>query len=172
MLYDPGVVIVCQGGKRGYFGDRVYQYDAQHYLVVSVPVPFTMETDASPEAPLLAIYLRLDFRLLGDLVLQLDSEHGPALEAPAGSMPRDRRAAARLDAALSGGPERADRCPAAGAALLRELYYRILTGAQGGSLRAPWIARGVSAVSPGRCAPCTPAMPSGWTSPRWRRKRA
>ncbi len=24
VLYDPGVVIVCQGGKRGYFGERVY----------------------------------------------------------------------------------------------------------------------------------------------------
>ncbi len=47
VLYDPGIVILCQGRKRGYLGDEVYRYDAQHYLVVSVPVPFTMETDAS-----------------------------------------------------------------------------------------------------------------------------
>lgn len=137
VLYDPGVVIVCQGGKRGYFGDRVYQYDAQHYLVVSVPVPFTMETDASPEAPLLAIYLRLDFRLLGDLVLQLDSELGPALEAPRGlyASPIDeplRVSTLRFLEVLSVPTD----ARLLGPALLRELYYRILTGAQGGSLRA------------------------------------
>lgn len=137
VLYDPGVVIVCQGGKRGYFGDRVYQYDAQHYLVVSVPVPFTMETDASPEAPLLAIYLRLDFGLLGDLVLQLDSELGPALEAPRGlyASPLDealRASTLRLLEVLSVPTD----ARLLGPALLRELYYRILTGAQGGSLRA------------------------------------
>lgn len=27
VLYDPGIVIVCQGCKRGYFGDRTYVYD-------------------------------------------------------------------------------------------------------------------------------------------------
>jgi hypothetical protein len=61
VLYEPGIVILCQGQKRGYLGDEIYVYDAQHYLVVSVPVPFTMETDASEAEPMLAIYLRLDF---------------------------------------------------------------------------------------------------------------
>src|SRR6202012_2887100 len=45
VLYDPGIVIVCQGCKRGYFGDQVYLYDEQHYLAVAVPVPFPMGTD-------------------------------------------------------------------------------------------------------------------------------
>ena len=49
VLYDPGIVIVCQGRKRGYFGDRLYLYDEDHYLAVSVPVPFNMETEATPE---------------------------------------------------------------------------------------------------------------------------
>jgi hypothetical protein len=40
VLYDPGIVIVCQGRKRGYFGDRLYLYDEHHCLAVSVPVPF------------------------------------------------------------------------------------------------------------------------------------
>ena len=41
VLYDPGIVIVCQGCKRGFLGEDIYLYDAQHYLVVSVPVPST-----------------------------------------------------------------------------------------------------------------------------------
>ncbi|MEV8645956.1 AraC family transcriptional regulator, partial [Mesorhizobium ciceri] len=36
VLYDPGIVIVCQGRKRGYFGDQLYVYDERHYLAVSV----------------------------------------------------------------------------------------------------------------------------------------
>ena len=85
MLYDPGIVIVCQGVKRGYLGGQVYQYDAQHYLAVSVPVPFTMETDASAQAPLLAIYLHLDLQLAADLLIELGEQEGtPA--TPAQSM--------------------------------------------------------------------------------------
>jgi len=80
VLYDPGIVIVCQGRKRGYLGDEIYVYDAQHYLVVSVPVPFTMETDASEAEPMLAVYLRLDFNLAAELMLQLD-EHAGVVEA-------------------------------------------------------------------------------------------
>jgi hypothetical protein len=75
VLYDPGIVIVCQGTKRGFFGDRVFVYDAQHYLAVAVPVPFTMETDATPERPLLAVYMHLDFQVAAELIIQVD-RHG------------------------------------------------------------------------------------------------
>ena len=30
VLYEPGIVILCQGRKRGYLGDEVYVYDARH----------------------------------------------------------------------------------------------------------------------------------------------
>ncbi len=65
-------MIVCQGRKRGYFGDRLYLYDEHHYLAVSVPAPFTMETDATPERPLLALYLQLDFTMAAELAAQID----------------------------------------------------------------------------------------------------
>lgn len=75
VLYDPGVVILCQGRKRGYLGNDLYVYDARHYLVVSVPVPFTMETDASEAEPMLAVYMRLDLQLASELILQVDEAH-------------------------------------------------------------------------------------------------
>src|ERR1700743_3707404 len=74
VLYDPGIVIVCQGRKRGYFGERLYLYDEHHYLAVSVPVPFSMETEATVERPLLALYLHLDFALAAELAEQIDRE--------------------------------------------------------------------------------------------------
>src|SRR6185369_17526746 len=58
VLYEPGIVIVGQGRKRGYLGDQVYTYDAGNYLVLSVPLPFECETEASPEKPLLAVSIR------------------------------------------------------------------------------------------------------------------
>jgi len=60
VLYEPSIVIGCQGRKRGYLNDQVYRYDAQHYLVLSVPLPFSSVTDASPEHPMLAVSIRLD----------------------------------------------------------------------------------------------------------------
>src|SRR3984885_6385250 len=84
VLYDPGIVIVCQGRKRGYFGEQVYLYDEQHYLAVAVPVPFTMETDATPERPLLAIYMHLDFQVVAELMIQIDHHGSPS----AGDVPQ------------------------------------------------------------------------------------
>ncbi len=137
VLYDPGIVILCQGRKRGYLGDEVYVYDAQHYLVVSVPVPFTMETDASAAEPMLALYMRLDFKLASELLLQVDEALGATSAPPKGmyASPMDdslRASTLRLLQAM-GDPLDAQIL---GPALVREIYYRILTGEQGGSMRA------------------------------------
>jgi hypothetical protein len=144
VLYDPGIVIVCQGRKTGYFGNQLYVYDAQHYLAVSVPVPFDMETDASPERPLLALYLHLDFALAAELTLQIDRH--PATTQPAApqsmmSSPMDadmRASTLRLLEALARPLEAAILGPA----LLRELYFRVLTGPQGSPLRAALAMKG------------------------------
>lgn len=137
VLYDPGIVIVCQGQKRGYFGDKIYIYDAEQYLAVSVPVPFTMETDASIDEPLLAIYMHLDFQLMAELMLKLEHS-GRYSDAPPVSMmssPMDERiydSVIRLLDALAKKPD--DEI--LGPGLLREIYYRVLIGPQGNELRA------------------------------------
>ncbi|PXB92575.1 AraC family transcriptional regulator, partial [Pseudomonas aeruginosa] len=144
VLYDPGIVIVCQGRKRGYFGEQIYLYDEQHYLAVAVPVPFTMETDATPERPLLAIYLHLDFPLAAGLAVEIDRQRALAqVEAPRSLMssPMDaplRASVLRFLEALGDPLETAILAPA----LLRELYFRVLTGPQGGAMRAALAMRG------------------------------
>lgn len=144
VLYDPGIVIVCQGRKRGYFGQRTYVYDAHQYLAVSVPVPFTMETDASEASPLLALYLHLEFPLAAELMLEIDRHgHAPAVTSPQSLL------SSPMDAAMHEAVQRllqalADRMEGAilGPQLLRELYYRVLTGPQGATLRAALAMRG------------------------------
>ena len=137
VLYEPGIVIVCQGRKRGLWADQVYLYDAQHYLAVSVPVPFTMETDASADAPLLAIYFSLDLPVLASLALQVDELTGRSSAEPVGmfSTPMDDALAQtvlRFLEAMSSPVE----AVLLGPAIVREIYFRVLIGEQGASMRA------------------------------------
>ncbi|SHM51682.1 AraC-type DNA-binding protein [Rhizobacter sp. OV335] len=143
VLYEPGIVIVCQGRKRGFWADQLYLYDAQHYLAVSVPVPFTMETDASAEEPLLAIYLSLDLSVLASLALQVDELADVAPSAPVGmfSTPMDDALAQtvlRLLEAMNSPVE----AVVLGPAIVREIYFRVLTGEQGASMRAALASQG------------------------------
>lgn len=146
VLYEPGIVILCQGRKRGYLGDEIYVYDAQHYLVVSVPVPFTMETDASATEPMLAVYLRLDFSLAAELIHQVDEVRGFASAEPMGmyASPMDeplRQSTLRFLQVMADSSD----AQILGPAMLRELYYRILMGEQGATLRAALTQQGLFA---------------------------
>ncbi|QJQ97181.1 AraC family transcriptional regulator [Halomonas sp. PA5] len=137
VLYEPSIVIVCQGRKRGYLGDEVYLYDALHYLVLSVPLPFTSETEASPEEPMLAISIRLDMAVVAELVFMLDQSDARStapprgiLSTPLGAPMAD--ATLRLLETLASPMEAQVLAPG----IVREICYRILVGEQGGSVRA------------------------------------
>jgi len=126
-----------QGRKRGFLGNDVYLYDAQHYLMVSIPVPFTMETDASASEPMLAIYMRLDFTVAADLLLHL-ADRGQSASVPPRSM-----VSSPMDDAMSHSVLRFLQVMASpldaeilGQAMVREIYYRVLTGVQGQTLRS------------------------------------
>ena len=71
VLYEPSIIIICQGSKRAFLADKMYRYDAQHYLVLSVPLPFSAETEATSAEPLLGIAIRLDVNMVARLVTQL-----------------------------------------------------------------------------------------------------
>ena len=144
VLYEPSIVIVCQGGKRGYLGGASFDYDAQHYLVLSLPLPFESETvQASPEEPMLAVSLAIDLHDAADLVLALGQGApcgAPAaarVDAPAGisSTPLSDAmsdALLRLLEALTVPADARVLAPA----IVRELLYRVLTGPQGGAVHA------------------------------------
>jgi AraC-like DNA-binding protein len=138
VLYEPGIVIVGQGRKRGYLGDQVYTYDAHNYLVLSVPLPFECETQASPEKPMLAISIKVDLGTLAELLMKMDDGRHPEMPAtPQGiySTPLDARlceAAVRLLELLNDASE----ARILGPQVVREITYRVLCGQQGGALRA------------------------------------
>ena len=64
-IYEPMIVVVGQGRKRGYLGDEVFQYDPFNYLVLSVPLPVECEWEASSLEPLLLVAVRIEPTMLG-----------------------------------------------------------------------------------------------------------
>lgn len=137
VLYEPSICIVCQGRKRGYLGGETYVYDAQQFLVLSVPLPFEVETEATPAKPFLGIAIRIDLAVAAELLLALDEAGGVAGAAPKGicATPLGEElgdAALRLLNVL-GAPMEARLL---GPAIVREIYFRVLTGEQGGAIRA------------------------------------
>ena len=143
VLYEPGIVIVCQGRKRGFWAQQAYLYDAQHYLAVSMPVPFTMETDASPDEPLLAIYFSLDFTVLASMALQLDALTERPTRTPVGmlSTPMDDALAQTVLRFLEAMDSPVEAV-VLGPAIVREIYFRVLIGEQGASMRAALASQG------------------------------
>ncbi|MBM3095036.1 helix-turn-helix domain-containing protein [Ensifer sp. T173] len=145
VLYKPGAVFVLQGSKQGMLDGEIFRYDEDHYLAVSVPVPFRMESIASPERPLLAVYLEFDMQLAAEIALQMEQHAELTDDKPRGlvssKMADDiEDVLLRLLKALRSPVESA----VIGAAILLELHYRVLVGPQGGAMIAALQTKGTS----------------------------
>lgn len=137
VLYNPGAVFVLQGSKQGLLEGDIYLYDEDHYLAVSVPVPFRMTSTASPQRPLLAIYLEFDMQMAAEIAMQIEKHAGPATTLPNGltssRMGDDiEDVLLRLLIALGSAVDIA----VLGASILRELHYRVMVGPQGAAVVA------------------------------------
>lgn len=146
VLYQPGAVFVLLGSKQGILDDEVYLYDEEHYLAVSVPVPFRMTSTASPEQPLLAIYVDFDMQMAAEIALQVEDLRPLAAAEPRGLVssridPDIEAVLLRLLVALRSPAEVA----VLGSGILRELHYRVLVGPQGGAMTAALQQKGPSA---------------------------
>jgi AraC-like DNA-binding protein len=142
VLIDPCLVIVCQGRKRSYLGDQVFDYGPGQYLVASMPMPFESESFASPQEPLMVVKVKLDLALAGELALALDAGAESAV-APESMF------AAAIDAPIADAAVRLLRALGSpletrlfGQTLVRELCFRVLTGERGAALRAGLAQRG------------------------------
>ena len=139
VLYEPSVVVIAQGHKVGHVGGRAYRYDAGHYLILSVPLPFECETHpAGPRRPMLGVSVRIDAATLGEVLLASGDRRRPPPDAATRAIH-----AAPLDGRLRDAAERLLECldtpgePAVlGPQIRREILYRALRGPHGDGLRA------------------------------------
>jgi AraC-like DNA-binding protein len=146
VLYKPGAVFVLQGRKQGMLEGEVYLYDEEHYLAVSVPVPFRMESSASAERPLLAVYLEFDMLLAAEIASEVGARQSGSAAGKVRSLISSRMepviedVVLRLLRALSDPVE----LTVLGAGILRELHYRVLVGPQGGAMISALQQQGIS----------------------------
>ena len=137
VIYEPSIVVVAQGQKRGYIGDTVYTYDQNNYLVLSVPLPFECEYDASPTEPMLVITIDVTPSMVSDILLEIDDESNNLTEIPRTIY------ASPLEPTIKEPIERLLACilsprdaAVLGRQIIREIVYRVLCGPQGHNLRA------------------------------------
>src|ERR1041385_5966381 len=55
VLYEPSIYVLASGRKEGFIGPRCVVYDANNYLVLSIPLPFESETEVAGGKPLLGV---------------------------------------------------------------------------------------------------------------------
>ena len=137
-FYPAALILVGAGEKQGTLRDESFAYNADHYLVVTSPLPMLCKTIASSRQPLLSLAVEIELAMLRELLLEMSEPLSPAgarsfrpvFRAP---LPRGLEdAGARLLSCLT--DERRTRALAR--QTVREMLYLVLEGPYGDSLRA------------------------------------
>jgi len=131
-LIEPSLVMVAQGAKRLVMAGQGYGYDSERFLVTSLDLPANSEVvEASRARPCLGLGLKLDLRIVAELIAQgrLMPSRQPSADSSVG--------VGRLDAALLEPLHRLVRLlddpaalPVLAPLVLREIHYRLLSGGQ------------------------------------------
>jgi AraC-like DNA-binding protein len=133
-LYEPALCLLAQGRKQVLLGDRVTEYDPLNHLVVSQDLPVAGQViGATPDAPYLCVWLKLDQNELAALMLDIGRPPEPANPPAARGLYTEPTEAPLLDAALR--LVRLLDTPRDIAALAplvrREILYRLLASPNG-----------------------------------------
>lgn len=137
-FYEPSLCVVAQGSKRVVVGDRACTYDKGHYLLASVALPAASRVSvATPDRPFLAVSLRLDMKIVSELIPETGGRPSATPESHRGLWVSQVTeplldAMVRLLQLL----DTPQDIPVLGHLYEREIYYRLLTGEQGSRLRS------------------------------------
>ncbi|BBS90163.1 AraC family transcriptional regulator [Klebsiella sp. WP7-S18-CRE-02] len=138
VMYRPGIVFLFSGYKIGYINDRTFRYDANEYLLLTVPLSFECETFATEDAPLAGLRLDVDLFQLQALLMDIgeDPLFRPSVaESGINSATLSEEilcAAERLLDVM----ERPLDARILGKQIIREMLYHVLTGPRVGALMA------------------------------------
>lgn len=133
---QPCLCIIAQGSKEVHLGERRYQYDPYHYLLVTSELPVVGQVlKASKQEPYLSLRLDLDATVVSSVMVEAgrsapqDGVNERALDvSPLG--PRLLDAAVRLVRLLDTPSE----APVLRPMIIREIIYRLLQGEQANRL--------------------------------------
>lgn len=134
---EPCFCVMAQGSKVILLGDETYRYDPASYLITTVELPLTGEVvEATPEGPYLGFKLALDPAIVTSVMVE------SGFVEPRGDGSAKALDVSTLDADLLDTTlrlvrllEKPSEYRVLGPLVIRELIYRLLTGAQGNRLR-------------------------------------
>jgi AraC-like DNA-binding protein len=135
---EPSLCVIAQGSKKILVGDSIYRYDPAHYLISTVELPMIGEViEASPSEPYLSFRLVLDPSVVTSVMVEADFAHARGDTPGVNAMDVSPLSADLLDATLR--LVRLIDTPreyrAIGPLVIREIVYRLLTGAQASRMR-------------------------------------
>ncbi|MFW8590133.1 AraC family transcriptional regulator [Glaciecola sp. 2405UD65-10] len=141
-VYEPSVTAIVRGGKEAIWNGKKHLYDNSQYICCTMSMP--IETGApttTPENPLIGVYITLDTRLMTDLAIEIESASGATRVAKQGqnnqglstSTWNEDFTQALYQLLLL--QENATDLAILEKSRLRELYYALLKGEAGYSLR-------------------------------------
>ncbi|EEG4982362.1 AraC family transcriptional regulator [Salmonella enterica subsp. enterica serovar Johannesburg] len=138
VMYQPGIIFLFSGHKIGYINKRKFRYDANEYLLLTVPLPFECETWATPGVPLAGIRLDIDVLQLQELLMDIGEDERFQLPMAASGINSATLSDEILCAVerLLDVMERPLDARILGKQIIREILYHVLMGPRGGALLA------------------------------------
>jgi AraC-like DNA-binding protein len=141
-VYEPCVIAIVNGAKEAILDGKRYVYDSRQYMCCSMPMPVEAGTPtASPDNPLLGVYISLDTRVMTELVIKMERSAGVIRKLKGGPLPQGFAVAhwddiftEALLRLLQLGDDQEDTV-VLGDGRLREVYYAVLKGDAGHSAR-------------------------------------
>jgi AraC-like DNA-binding protein len=133
-LMEPSIAMPVRGAKRVLLGSEVYTYNSEHFLITSLELPVVLQVmEVSPESPYLSASLRLDARVIGELMMEgkLPSpDRQPVLQR---SIVLGETTVALLEAfdRLIGLLDEPESIPVLAPLMQREIFYRVLKSEAG-----------------------------------------
>ncbi|MDA0572514.1 AraC family transcriptional regulator [Burkholderia gladioli] len=134
-LYNPRLLLIVQGAKSVALGELSFRATPANFLLVTVNIPVTTQIEVTPDGrPHLALTLSLDRALLAEVLQRV------AAEPVATASPAALAAAPLTDALLEPFSrllrllDHPDEIDFMAPLIVREIYYRLLTGALGETL--------------------------------------
>jgi transcriptional regulator GlxA family with amidase domain len=136
-MVEPAIAMPIQGTKHAFFGSQTFVYDRYRFLVTALELPVVLQVaDASPESPYLSAVLKLDAKVIGELMM--DSALRPADRQPGldRSMMLGQTTLGLIDAfdRLVGMLDEPELIPVLAPLIQREIFYRVLRSDNGGNL--------------------------------------
>lgn len=136
-MQEPSICLIAQGAKRVFLGEEMYIYDARHFLITSVDLPVVAQIiEASSEKPYLGLMMKLDQRVIAQLML--DSNFPlPRIQQASRGMATGEISLSLLNAfqRLIDLLDEPENIPILAPLLQREILYRLLMSDQGPRLR-------------------------------------